>query len=598
MLFQNKAFILFMFLTIWISFAFSGSEQTTHYVSPIDFEIDREEGLIYVAEFTSRKVRCITLENGKTEGEISFPLPPKAIAISGDKLITVCSYSEGELVISDLKKMKAEATIKVGHGAADVVVSPDGTRAYVANQFSDDISVVDLMTKKELLRIPVLRQPMVIEMTQDGEHLFVANFLTEKRADVDTVTSSVSIIHIQTGAVTKNIPLANGSNALRGICMSADGKYVLVSHNLGRFQVPTTQLEQGWMNTSALSVIDATQLEYVATVLLDDPEHGAAGSWGIDCTPEHILVAHSGTHDFSVINYPEFIKKLLNTEKKDILSYDLRFLSGIRERIPVSGNGPRVIKGNGSLVYVNNYFSDKIDVIDLDNPLLNNFKTIVLNSDLQNDSVRMGEIYFNDATYCFQGWQSCNGCHPNHCRTDGLNWDLMNDGLGNPKNCKSMLYAHVTPPSMITGIRPNAESAVRSGFQHIQFAQVEESQAIAVDLYLRSLEPVPSPKLENGELNPLAKEGEKVFEKLNCNECHPAPYYTDLNTYDLGQEGKFDKQNKWDTPTLIEIWRTGPYLHDGRSATLKEVFSVEKHGIWQDVSDDELTALTEYVLSL
>ncbi len=23
-----------------------------------------------------------------------------------------------------------------------------------------------------------------------------------------------------------------------------------------------------------------------------------------------------------------------------------------------------------------------------------------------------GEKYFNDANHCYQGWQSCNGCHP------------------------------------------------------------------------------------------------------------------------------------------------------------------------------------------
>ena len=100
------------------------------------------------------------------------------------------------------------------------------------------------------------------------------------------------------------------------------------------------------------------------------------------------------------------------------------------------------------------------------------------------DSVRLGEIYFNDATYCFQGWQSCNGCHPDNARTDGLNWDLLNDGMGNPKNCKSLLLAHETPPALITGIRPTAEIAVRAGFTHIQFTQIEEGQAKAVDKYL------------------------------------------------------------------------------------------------------------------
>jgi len=593
-----RPYLPIFLLISFILFAFVSGERKGNYLSPVDFELDLESGLLYVAEYSTKKVKCIDPETSSVKAELELDLTPKAILLSHGKLFTVCSYSEGELIISDLKKLKKKATIKVGHGASDVVVSPDGKFAYVSNQFSDDVSIVDISAKKEINRIPVLRQPMTLEISQDGQYIFVANFLTAHRADVDTVTSEVSIIDVQKEKVIKNIPLANGSNALRGMSLSADGKYIFISHNLGRFQVPTTQLEKGWMNTSALSIIDAQKLEFVATVLLDDPESGAAGSWGIDCTPEHIFVAHSGTHDFSVIDYPKFIEKLESVPNKEELSYALLFLADLRERIPVSGNGPRIIKANGSEVYVANYFSDNIDIVDVNNPVLSNSRNLLLNNELYNDSVRLGEIYFNDAAYCFQGWQSCNGCHPNEARTDGLNWDLMNDGMGNPKNCKSLLYSHETPPAMISGIRPDAETAVRAGFRHIQFSQIEEPHAIAVDKYLKSLRPIPSPKLVNGELNNLAKEGKKVFEKVNCGICHPAPYYTDLKKHEIGKLGEYDKQNIWDTPTLVEIWRTGPYLHDGRCATIKDVFKVEKHGIWQEISDAEIDALSEYVLSL
>ena len=47
----------------------------------------------------------------------------------------------------------------------------------------------------------------------------------------------------------------------------------------------------------------------------------------------------------------------------------------------------------------------------------------------------------------------------------------------------------------------------------------------------------------------------------------------------MGTPGLYDRRNTWDTPTLIENWRTGPYLHDGRCATMTEVFTIEKHGL-------------------
>jgi len=180
---------------------------------------------------------------------------------------------------------------------------------------------------------------------------------------------------------------------------------------------------------------------------------------------------------------------------------------------------------------------------------------------------------------------------------DAMNWDLMNDGIGNPKNCKSLLYSHATPPSMISGIRASAEIAVRAGFKLIQFYDVDEETASAVDAYLKSLRPVPSPYLADGKLSKKAEEGRKVFEKLKCGDCHSGPYFTDMKMHRIGEDIEFEKG--WDTPTLIEVWRTAPYLFDGRAASLEEVFSKFKHGVEkQRVSQKEIEALTEYVNSL
>jgi YVTN family beta-propeller protein len=595
---DKKILLITLLSSIAVLFFSFKKQNPVKYVSPSDIEVDISKGIIYVSEENAKAVKAYSFEKNELVASFNTTYSPKALKIAGDKILVATSWSESELIVADRRSMSVEAKIKVGKGACDIALKPDLSKAYVANQYSNSISVVDLNSNVETKQIDVLRQPMVIDISKDGKYLFVANFLTAGRADVDTVTCEVSIIDLESEVRIKDIPLANGSNALRGICVSADGRFVFVSHNLGRFQVPTTQLEQGWMNTSAMSVIDAQKHELIATVLLDEPENGAAGSWGIDCTEEHIVVTHSGTHDFSIIDYNDFIGKLLNYPRKDELSYDLRFLSGLRERIPIKGNGPRTIKVINDKVFISAYFSDVVNIIDLNNPLPSQTKTITLNENLVIDSVRLGEIYFHDATYCFQKWQSCTGCHPNNARTDGLNWDLLNDGMGNPKNCKSMLMAHPTPPAMITGIRESAEIAVRAGFRYIQFVEIEEGHTKAVDYYLKSLKAVPSPYLEDGKLSAKAEKGKVVFEKIGCTSCHSGPYYTDMQIHGIGTQGEYDHQNNWDTPTLIEVWRSGPYLHDGRCATMKEVFTEEEHGIWEEVTEEEIEQLVEYVMSL
>ena len=117
---------------------------------------------------------------------------------------------------------------------------------------------------------------------------------------------------------------------------------------------------------------------------------------------------------------------------------------------------------------------------------------------------------------------SCASCHPNNARVDGLNWDLLNDGIGNPKNNKSLLMAHETPPMMWLGVREDMKQAVEKGFM-FQMRQPEEQEIEAVVAYLQSLQPEPSPYLTaDGKLTAAAERGKAVFESkaTQCCDCH------------------------------------------------------------------------------
>ncbi len=557
-------------------------------------DIKAADGKLYVSS-KGHDALYIYDEEGAELSAFDLGKPLSGVAVKGDKAYVTAGYGgDGELMLVDLVGGEVQKSVKTGSGACSPVLDGPGRYVYVLNRFSGTVSKIDAATLEPVGEAAVLREPCAAVMSPDGRYLFVNNFLPFQRADVDYVAADVSVIEVASMTKVKDIKLDNGSNALRDICITPDGKYVLVSHNLGRFQVPTSQLQQGWMNTSAVSVIDARKLDFLGSVVVDEPEHGAAGVWGLACDGDKLVVAQSGTHDVSVIDYKRFIDKFEKTADRSRLSYDLQFLYGMRDRVKVEGNGPRRVALSEGMVFVPTYFSDTLNVIDAGSGDV--VATAALNPSRMETAAQRGERYFNDAEYCFQNWQSCNGCHPGDARTDGMNWDLMNDGIGNPKNCKSMLYAHVTPPSMISGIRETAELAVRKGFFHIQFYNVPEDHAACVDAYLKSLEAVPSPYLVDGKLSETAKQGRMVFERLRCDECHSGPYFTDLKMHRIGDDIEFDAG--WDTPTLREVWRTGPYLFDGRAATLEEVFSVHGHGIDGKVSKKDMAALVEYVKSL
>jgi len=614
---MNKAVMLICLCLVFAGFV-GIARAGGGYLSPVAMAADKAGKNLYIAEFTGKQIAVFDVADNKVSSVIQLADNPSDVAISRDQshLYVACGSAAGKVCVIDAMTKSVADSISAGHTPSAVVVSPDGKTLYVCNQFNDNVSVVDLASKKEVSKIAVAREPVAAAITPDGKMLFVANLLPAGAADGGYAAAVVSVIDTSAKKVTNNIQLPNGSTGLRGICVSADGRYAYATHILGRYQMPTTQLERGWMNTNALSIIDVSKRELLNTVLLDDIDLGAANPWGAVCTADgkYICVTHAGTHEVSVIDREALHDKLdkaakgeTSSESLSALSYpndvpnDLAFLVGLRRRIKLEGNGPRGLAVVGTKVYAAEYFSDSLGVVEINPEKRPDVKSIVLGSSREMTVVRKGEMLFNDAALCFQQWQSCASCHPGQARSDALNWDLLNDGMGNPKNSKSLLLSHKTPPVMVTGIRDKAETAVRSGIKFIQFVVRPEADAVAIDEYLKSLVAVSSPYIVNGKLTEAGTQGKEIFEKAGCSSCHPAPLYSDLKKYDVGTGKGREQGLEFDTPTLVEVWRTRPYLYDGRAVTIKEVLTkynpADKHGKTSTLNEQEVNDLAEFVMS-
>jgi YVTN family beta-propeller protein len=596
-------------------------------LSPAALVASPEGTTIYIACATGNRV--IALDTASRQVTRSVPVPPSPTGLclspDGHWLFVSCAAPVSRVCVVDAVRGKVVEEIAAGHTAMAPVLSPDGLALFVCNRFDHDVSVIDVATRRPLRRIPVRREPVAAAITPDGRRLLVANHLHTGRADLDHVSAVVSVINTSVGKVVDDLSLPSGSGALNDIRIAPGGKYAVVTHILARFQRPTTQVERGWMNSNAKTLIALDRMAVLNTVLLDDPDRGAANPWGAAWSADSrtLVVAHAGTHEVSIIDFPAVLAKLARLMPEPLpanapfaygaparapsnVPNDLSFLTGLRVRrpLPAGDLGPRSVVVVGRQAYTANYFSDTLSVIDLDgsHPKV---ETIPLGPKPRLTASQRGELYFHDARLCLQGWQSCASCHPGDARVDGLNWDLLNDGIGNPKNTKSLLLAHQTPPAMSLSARETAEAAVRAGIRHILFTAQPAEVADAIDEYLKSLKPIPSPHLVKGQLSPKARRGEKLFrsQETGCAQCHPPPLFTNLNSYDVGTRGPLDSgTDTFDTPTLIELWRTAPYLHDGSVAVLRDVLTFanqnDQHGKTSHLSADQISDLCEYLLSL
>ena len=602
--------------------------ETDDFLSPISVVAGVDDKELYIAETTANQVAVFDIVSGKVTKVIPVGENPVGLDISADgsKLYVTSAVPAGKVQIIDVRDGSVTDSIAVGHTPVAVVRNPDGKKLYVCNQFNNNIGIIDLSSKKQVAAIAVVREPVAAALTSDSKYLFVANHLPAGPANSGYCASVISVIDTVARKVIKNIELPDGSTNVRGITISPDGRNAYVTHVLARYQFPVTYLEKGWINTNAMTIIDVPGRRFVNTVLVDDVDSGAANPYGVACTADgkNILITHAGSYELSVIDRKGLHERLLPAEtarnfaseihsgggsKLFDASYsaedvpnDLTFLLGIRRRLKLKGIGSRGLAVIGKKVYVAEIYTDSLGVVDIDTDAQSAVEKIPLGKVKPATFIRKGEVLFNDASLSYQKWNSCTSCHTGDGRASALNWDLLNDGVGNPKNIRSLLLSHETPPAMITGVRENAEVAVRSGIRYIQFASTTERKAQAIDGYLKSLKPIVSPYLVNGKLSEAAENGQKLFSKAGCLLCHSQPLYTNMSKYDIGTRTEQDDNKEFDTPTLIEVWRTAPYLHDGRAGTIQEVLTKfnknDHHGRTSELTDKEIEDLAVFVLSL
>lgn len=575
--------------------------------SPLVASFSPDSRVLAASDATSPAVSLIDTSTRHITSHIPLTGKPEGLAWSTTgHLLYVSEAGAGHIAEIDTTTGKITRRFHTGRYPSGLAFVRKSGLLLACDRGLDRITLLDSASGNIVTHLPVGRQPMNVVVSPDGSFAAVSNLIPATAATSPDHATEVTLLDLTKLSVHASVRLPTGSSNARGIAIDAEGRTAYVVHTLGRFHLPTTQLDRGWVNTNALSIIDLASATRRATVLLDQVMDGAADPWGIAIDPEgtRIFITLSGVHQLAVLDR----KKLTAMIGADpnVFTNDLSALHrlGIIRRVDLPVLGPRGmgISADGRMIAVAGYFSGSIVLLD---GKASHSATLPLGPQQEPDPVRRGEISFHNADRCFQRWLSCATCHAD-ARVDGLNWDLLNDGIGNPKNTRSMLLSHATPPVMSLGVRDSMETAARAGFIHIQFTQPDTGEVEAVSAYLRSLKPEISPyRLPDGSLSEAALRGEKIFHRksVGCAECHPAPLFTNLKLKDVRTATPQDRgKTKYDVPTLVELWRTPPYLHDGRAATLREVLlnhnPDDDHGDTSSLEPVELDDLIQYLLSL
>ena len=221
-------------------------------------------------------------------------------------------------------------------------------------------------------------------------------------------------------------------------------------------------------------------------------------------------------------------------------------------------------------------------------------------------AARTGRSLFFDATNIHltpSGIVTCATCHPK-AGSDGLEWFLHTTGI--PRKFRN------TPPAWAarTSAAPfhwDGDFDDAAALTRVTIRGLMEGDAILVDTsaiaaYMNEAPaptPVPVPAWQTTSL----EQGRELFQS-RCIGCHAGDQLRDGMKHKVvaNSDDPDGVMALVDTPSLIAVRSTAPYLHDGRAAGLRDVVLThnpnDTHGQVSDLNDEDIAALLIYLRSL
>ncbi|MBI4470153.1 MAG: beta-propeller fold lactonase family protein [Acidobacteria bacterium] len=574
-----------------------------------------------------------------------------AIAITADgATLLVVNRDSNSLTLVDTATRRKVAEIRVGVDPRAVAVDDARSRAYVANQGSDSVSVVDLTARQLIDEVAVGDSPVGVAVSPDGRVVAVAELGDD----------TVRLLHAADLSTLAVIVVADRPY---GLSFTLAGRHLLITHLLsGQVSVISLNREPAFRSSFVSFVTQISTWPNVApapTIVVNAAGTRAylpqtvAHALGLNIQFDNTVFPRVSVLDLETnghqpsedISLPEKDQPVglpwdvtlarndtelwvVNAASNDVSVLDISNPAQVKRvaHIPVADN-PRgiVVSPDGTRVYVNNTLAGTLSVIDANTYSVTEDITV---TDIPLPPVLLnGKRLFHSSARgdLAQGrWISCNTCHV-EAEHDGRTWLLQYVGELPPgatpvikRNTTSLLGMIETYPlrwSAEWDESADSEFSIRfeqfgAGLIHDEEMNAtlgEPNQGRAYDLdclatYIDSLA-VPFRK---HTLTLAERRGKMIFEspETKCAECHPAPLYTDLQVHDVGTA---NAEGEWlgphiDTPTLRFLYDSAPYLHDGSTATLRDVWMTanpeDKHGITSHLTEQETEDLIAFLLAL
>ncbi len=527
---------------------------------------NRDSGTISRIDISARRVLDETTVGKRLADLVLTPDGSRAlVADAGGRQLVLCHLENGRPNPSTRVDLPMEPT--------RLAIDPAGRRVAVTSKWAKRLVLIDLPLTPS-------SKPRQLPLPMPGRHLLwlpgtdsvvVADAFGGQLAVVDAAAARVRYVH--------RLP---GHN-IGGLALSPDSRRLVVSHQVLNSAARTTNNDVFWglLMTNNLRRIRVKELlsdkplpvRRQSVVMLGQAGHAAGDPSGLAIRPDgSFVVALSGVHQVG-IGHPERFELT-------------RISTGLRPTaLWLAPDARRAV--------VTSTLDDRLDVVDLEHarPLAG----ISLGPQPERTSYERGERLFFDAGLSRDGWMSCHSCHVDG-HTNGLLADTLGDGhYGNAKRVLSLLGTLDTGPWAWDGrMSTLRDQTVHSVTTTMRGTRPTPGQVNDLVTFIGGLErPAPGRAAGSPDQRLSIGRGGRLFETLDCRRCHTPPLYTSPDTYDVGLGGA-----KANPPSLRGVSQRRRLFHDNRAKSIDEILGRFEHQLPREITVRERRDLVRFLESL
>jgi YVTN family beta-propeller protein len=572
-------------------------------------DVSPDGSRLLAANADSGSVTVVDTQTRKAIREIKVGDKPEGVTwIGSGPLAAATLYHENRVVFFDTADGKILKKLAVAAEPYGIVADKAGKRAWVTHEYPGIVSEIDLEAQKVIREIKAGSFVRGLALSPDEKRLYVTEFYTGILRAIDLASGKVadSWKGHSTDNLARNVvlhprrPKAYVSH-IRSMVTVNDGSGSIFP------QLSICDLKPGKDKRRTSIAMDTYNGVYVVT-----------NPWEAAISPDgkRLYTIYAGTNDMN-------LSRVIDDDYKEIepMGYPTRL-----------GNNPRAVRvsPDGKFVYVYNAMDFSVAMYTDQMRPIANIKTC---EPAKTPEWVRGKILFNTALppLTSRRWIACSSCHPDG-HHDARVWQQP-EGLRKTTAFFGLAHTH---PLHWSGDRDEVqdfEYTIRSrlmqgyglfkgpirpkaGYEKAELQQKLSGVSKDLDamaIYCNSFDFPLSPHIPApGKLYAAAERGKQVFfrKDVGCAQCHSGPYYTDSNLqkplfHDVGTgaDDVTEKMGaKYDTPTLLGIYRTAPYLHHGKAKTLRDVITVynkkDQHGKTNHLSGGEIDELVDFLSAL